>query len=383
MLNLDCCRSRLNRFKGELEARRVDVAILSNPRTVYYFTGHLREEEFPQLLVIWPDRRTLLVTDSPPGSCTADEVLAYESYSIDWPVSLAAVLARAASALESALAPIHDSVASLGLERERLNSVLFEQSTRRWPKAEIQDMTPVVNGLRRRKDTDEIRLIQRCVKAIEAGYAAARKVIRPGVNELEIFNAVHGEIVKCAGYQLKVSGDFACGVRAIRGGGTPIDRRIEAGELCVLDIYPSFDGYHGDLCRTFAASGPSELQVKAWEIARDSLLLAKQSIRPGVSASKVWKQVRDFIDGFDFVRESFWHHLGHGIGLDPQEAPWIIPGSDHVFEEGDVIALEPGCYALALQGGVRLESNYIVHQNGLEDLSEFPYDLTESGAVSV
>jgi Xaa-Pro aminopeptidase len=383
MLNLDCCRTRLNRFKAALEEQRVDVAILSNPRTVYYFTGHLREEEFPQLLLIHPDRRAILVTDSPPGSCASDEVRTYESYSIDWPVSLAAVLAKASLELESALAAIHGSVATVGIERERVNSVLFEKIARRWQEAEIRDLTPVVCELRRRKDADEISLIQKCVKAIEAGYAAARRVIRPGINELEIFNAVHAEIVKSAGYQLKVGGDFACGVRAIRGGGTPINRQIEAGDLCILDIYPSFQGYHGDLCRTFSASEPTDLQHKAWKIAWDALLLAKQNIRPGVNACQVWKQVRHFIDGFDFVRESFWHHLGHGIGLDPQEAPWIIPGSDHVFKEGDVIALEPGCYAPALQGGIRLESNYVVREDGLEDLSEFPYGLKEPEAVSV
>jgi Xaa-Pro aminopeptidase len=376
MLTLDGCTARLNRFKAALDAQRVDVAVLSNLRTVYYLSGHLREEEFPQFLLIGPNRRTVLITDSTPSLSTADEVLTYESYSIDWPVSFAAVLAKSAVALDNALGTISGPVVYLGIERERLNCVFFELLTRRWQTAEIRDITPVVCELRRRKDADEIRLIQRCVKVIEAGYATARKVIRPGINELEIFNEVHGEIVKGAGYQLKVSGDFACGVRAICGGGTPLDRKIEAGDLCILDIYPSFHGYHGDLCRTFAASEPTDLQLKAWEIARDALQLAEQAIRPGVHASQVWKQIRDFIDEFDFVRGSFWHHAGHGIGLDPQETPWIIPGADHVFEEGDVIALEPACYATALQGGVRLERNYVVRKDGLYNLSEFPLGLT-------
>ena len=142
--------------------------------------------------------------------------------------------------LEAALGSVSSSVGSLGLESEPLNSLLFERIARQWPSAEIQDITPVVGELRRRKDADELRLIQRCVKAIEAGYPAVRSVIQPGVNELEIFNAVHAEIVKSAGYQLKVTGDFACGVRAIRGGGTPLDRKIEPGDLCILDLLPQF-----------------------------------------------------------------------------------------------------------------------------------------------
>jgi len=375
MLSLDGCTVRLNRFKAVLETEGVDAAVLSNPRTIYYLSGHLREEESPQFLVVTPDRRTILVTDSAPSMCTADEVLTYESYSIDWPVSFAAVAARAGASLEQAIGKIKAPTVSVGIERERLNCVFFELLARRWPAAKIHNLTPGLCQARRRKDADEIELIKQCVEAIEAGYAAARRVIQPGITELELFNEVHGAIVKRARYQLKVNGDFACGVRAIRGGGTPVDRRIEAGDLCILDIYPSFHGYHADLCRTFVASKPTELQREAWEIARAALQQAERMIRPGVRASLVWKAIRDLVDRYDFVRESFWHHAGHGIGLDPQEPPWIIPGGDHVFDEGDVIALEPGCYATSLQGGVRLERNYIVGKNGLVNLSEFPLDL--------
>jgi len=92
----------------------------------------------------------------------------------------------------------------------------------------------------------------------------------------------------------------------------------------------------------------------------------------------VWKQLRDHIDSYEFVRGSFNHHAGHGLGLDPQEPPWMIPGSDHVFEAGDVIAVEPGCYAEALQGGVRLECDYVVREKGLENLSSFRLEFWRS-----
>ena len=195
---------------------------------------------------------------------------------------------------------------------------------------------------------------------------------------MDVFKEVHGEIVREAEYNLKFEGDFACGVRAIKEGGSPLPREIQPGDLYILDIYPSFHGYHGDLCRTFAASQPTNLQLQACEVVRGALELAEQMIRPGVRAQDVWRALHDHIDSFEGVRGSFRHHAGHGIGLESQEAPWIIPGSRHVFEDGDVIALEPGCYAPALQGGVRLESNYVVRKDGLEDLSEFPYALKES-----
>lgn len=143
----------------------------------------------------------------------------------------------------------------------------------------------------------------------------------------------------------------------------------------MVDIFPSFHGYHGDLCHTFAASTPNELQNRAWTVIRDALRLAEEKIRPGVLAREVWTQLREYIDSFEFVRGSFWHHAGHGIGLDPHEPPWIFPTGDDVFELGDVIALEPACYGENLQGGVRLERDYVVRENGLENLSRFPLEF--------
>jgi Xaa-Pro aminopeptidase len=73
--------------------------------------------------------------------------------------------------------------------------------------------------------------------------------------------------------------------------------------------------------------------------------------------------------------ESFWHHAGHGIGFRGHEAPRIIPGSDDVFDEGDVIAMEPGVYSSDLHEGIRLEDNYVVRSNGLENLFSYPRQL--------
>jgi Xaa-Pro aminopeptidase len=375
MLTLEGCRSRLARFRGGLEKQGIDLAVLSNYRNVYYLTGHLREVELPQFLVVEPMGKAVLITDTETTQSAADEVITYEAYSIDWAISYNGISQKAAEALKSVLTTRARTVKRIALESDRL-SALFEQViVGQFPTAEQVDAGLLLYKLRKTKDPDEIRIVADAMKVIEAGYAVARQTIRPGATELDVFKEVHGEIVRHAGYNLKFEADFACGVRAIKGGGTPLRHEIEPGDLYIIDIYPSFHGYHGDLCRTFAASPPTDLQKKAWEIVRNALQLAEGAIRPGVCARDVWKRLRDYIDSFEFVRGSFWHHAGHGLGLDPQEPPWIIPGTDHVFEVGDVIAVEPACYAEALQGGVRLERNYVVRDDGLENLSRFPLEL--------
>jgi Xaa-Pro aminopeptidase len=357
-------------------AQDLDLVILSDYRNIYYLTGHLRETELPQLLVV--DTRTAttwLITDTSPTQGAADVVSIYESYSVEWPVSFAAITAKAAQALDLVLEGIVPPVKRIALEKSRLSATFSDVIARRCPSAEQMDATAMLARLRRAKRPDEIDTIRACISSIEAGYAAARRVIRPGATELDVFKEVHGEIVRHAGYNLKFEGDFACGTRAIKEGGSPLAKALQPGDLYILDIYPSFHGYHGDLCRTFAVSQPTDLQRQAWEVVCGALQLAEQLIRPGVRARDIWSRLREHIDTFECARGSFGHHAGHGIGIESQEPPWIIPGSDHVFEVGDVIALEPGCYSPALQGGVRLERDYVVHENGLQNLSSFPLEL--------
>jgi Xaa-Pro aminopeptidase len=375
MLTTDGCQRRLTRLRRELGRQGIDLAVLSDYRTVYYFSGHLREVELPQLFVIGPKGRTVLITDAQPTQCSADEVFAYEAYSIDWPVSFSAITLKAAQTLREVLKGITMPVRRIGLEKDRLSALFGELITACFPDAEQVETGPITDSLRRCKDLDEVGLIADCVKAIEAGYSVARSAIRPGATELDVFKEIHGEIVRQAGYNLKFEADFACGIRAIKEGGSPLRREIVSGDLYIIDIYPSFQGYHGDLCRTFAVSEPTGLQLKAWEIVRNALSLGEELIRPGVRARDVYTRLSGYINSFEFVRGSFWHHAGHGLGLEPQEPPWIIPGSEHIFEAGDVIAIEPACYSEALHGGVRLERDYIVRDDFLEPLSCFPLDL--------
>ncbi len=329
---------------------------------------------FPNSSSLGPKGKAILITDAAPAQSAADEVLVYEAYSLEWPISFRGISEKAAEALKAALSSV-PPCSKVGLERDRLSAVFADVIAGHSPQAQQVDLGPDIYRMRKRKDLDEIELIEGCVKVIEAGYAVAKKAIQPGATELDVFKQMHGEIVRHAGYNLKFEADFACGVRAINGGGTPLRREILPGDLYIIDIYPSFHGYHGDLCRTFAASPPTDLQMKAWEIIREAVRIAEDIIHPGVRARDVWKQLRDHIDSYEFVRGSFNHHAGHGLGLDPQEPPWIIPGSDQVFEDGDVIAVEPACYSEALQGGVRLERNYIVTKERLINLSSFPLEL--------
>ena len=101
--------------------------------------------------------------------------------------------------------------------------------------------------------------------------------------------------------------------------------------------------------------------------------LIEQKVKPGASAKQLFKEVEALLG--EFSHGGFPHHLGHGVGLYPHEAPHLNPFWDDVFEEGDVFTVEPGLYSEELAHGMRLENNYRVTAGGVQLLTPFTLEL--------
>jgi Xaa-Pro aminopeptidase len=235
----------------------------------------------------------------------------------------------------------------------------------------LVDLEPALFYLRRRKESDELARIRKAIAATGTMYRLAREIVRPGVIELEVFNQLQAAAVCEFGEMLTGTGnDYACNAK----GGPPRNRQAQAGELYILDLGPAFRGYFADNCRTLAVGGePTDAQYRAWERIAAVFPIIERSVKPGVRCKAVYERVKAMLD--DFLPGSFDHHLGHGIGLFPHEAPHLNSQWDDVFEEGDVFTAEPGLYSPELRAGIRLENDYLVSATGVELLSDFPLAL--------
>ena len=113
----------------------------------------------------------------------------------------------------------------------------------------------------------------------------------------------------------------------------------------------------------------SDRQQEAWQHVTGVFDLILERVRPGVSARELFQEVDERLNAVGIGK--FNHHLGHGIGLFPHEAPHLNPRWDDSFEEGDVFTVEPGLYDPELQAGLRIENNYVVTADGVELLTDF------------
>jgi len=162
---------------------------------------------------------------------------------------------------------------------------------------------------------------------------------------------------------------------------------VPAGVPVVVDLWPQdrVSGCFTDMTRTFVAGAEPPEDVARWHaLARDALARVVDALKPGVSGRELWELACEVFEAAgektqrtkapgEVLRDGFFHALGHGVCLEPHEAPMLGRGTDVVMA-GDVIAIEPGTYRYGY-GGVRLEDVVRVTDDGCEVLTDFPYDL--------
>ena len=156
---------------------------------------------------------------------------------------------------------------------------------------------------------------------------------------------------------------------------------IREGELIVVDIFPrrDSDGYWGDMTRTFLKGRASDEQRRMVKAVRKAEQLAISMIKPGVTGGVVHRAVEAFFEkeGFPAVKDSkepagFFHGLGHGLGLEVHEEPFMRPTAEWKFKKGMCVTVEPGLYYRGI-GGCRWEDVVHVVPGGNELISKAPY----------
>lgn len=239
---------------------------------------------------------------------------------------------------------------------------------------EFLDITEDIRKLRRTKLEDELALIGRSARAIEAGLQWARERVRPGMSELDVYRGVVHVCIEATGAPVVVYGDFASGPRTWHDrGGPPTGRVIEEGDLLLLDFSVVVGGYRADFTNTLCIGEPSAAQVELMELCLAALKAGEERLRPGATGREVWEAVNGVLEEANPAYR-LPHHAGHGLGLEHPEPPVFGLASDDVLLENDVVTLEPGVY-LADVAGIRIEHNYRITADGFERISNHTIGL--------
>ncbi len=367
-IDVAAVRGRQRRLLEVMQRQGLDAVVVTHRHQVQWLTGLYYGPTFEPAAALLASGHTIAVLPGRkmPEVKSVDEQHGYEAQSHstlrnDQREKSSAELLKALHA--------HGTLKRVGVEYSQFPLHLSRQLS-----AELVDIEPSLFQLRRRKDADELAAIQKAIGATAAMYARAREIIRPGISELEVFNTLQATAVETLGEMLTGTGnDYQCGSR----GGPPRQGRVAAdGELYILDLGPAYRGYFADNCRAIAVNRrPTPAQLDAWKRIVAVLEMVRSEVRPGVRCQAIFERAQKMLDE---ARPGavFDHHLGHGFGLFPHEAPHLNPNWDDVFEIGDTFTAEPGLYGDELRAGIRLEENYRVTESGVEVLTaHIPLEL--------
>ena len=259
---------------------------------------------------------------------------------------------------------------TIGFEGQHVNYNTYAQLD---AKFELVPLNNEIEKIRMYKTTDEVSLIRKACEIADETYEHILKFIKPGQSELEVRNELEHHMRKLGAEGSSFDIIVASGERGALPHGVASDKKIEAGEMVTLDFGAYYEGYASDITRSFGVGSVTEEMEKVHDIVLTSQLAALDGIRTGMTGREADAIARDIITEQGYG-ENFGHSLGHGFGLEVHEMPGLAKSSDMVLEKEMCVTVEPGIYIDGV-GGVRIEDDCILTDEGLEKLSHSSKEL--------
>ena len=364
---------RLDQLRQAASAAGVDAVVLTPAATMTWLLGHEFEAH---------ERLFLLIVPTSGAAVAVVPALEEANFRGAAPSVESLHLWDDADGPEKAAADAFKCLAKasrVAVEPLSLRYMEFGHVQRELPKAKIESAESVVAALRLKKSDEEAALMKRASKIAEAALEFTLRDVKPGRKEVEIASKLSSELLRRGGGGISFGPIVLSGPKSALPHGVPDDREMQEGEFLLIDFGTSFDGYHCDITRTFVVSGsPTDRMREVYEAVLQANIRGVAASRPGVTYDYVHKNCQANLHGPRF-KEFMTHRTGHGLGLEIHEPPSVMAGNDDVVEEGAVFTIEPGLY-LNGWGGVRIEDNIRVTEQGCELLTSSPRELRILGA---
>ena len=255
---------------------------------------------------------------------------------------------------------------NLGIEENSLSLKDYRQLQKLLPKIKLVPCQDFVEEFRAIKEQEEIELLKKAAMATKKAFSSLAKELKPGISELKIAGEICSQLRKNGAEGESFPPIVASGARSSFPHANPSEKLIKENEPILLDFGGSFKGYQSDFTRTLFLGKIGEKENRLNKLLKKAQDLAIVRIQPGVMASEVDQAARDFLKTAGYGKY-FIHNLGHGIGLDIHELPFISLETKKRLKPGMVFTVEPGIY-IPGWGGIRREDTVVVTETGCEKL---------------
>lgn len=242
---------------------------------------------------------------------------------------------------------------------------------------------------RRKKNSDEIKLLENALKKTQSAFKRIEKILEEAeIKSGKIYynnETLTSELLKKEAEKELLEKDLidleGMIISSGKQGSRPHDRgsgEIKPHTPIIVDIFPKDreSGYFADMTRTYLKGEAPNKIIQMYNAVKEVQENAIRNIKAGVKAFDVYKECFNIFEkyGFKTEEEGFVTGLGHGLGVDVHEQPFVNSFSDAILSEGDVITVEPGLYYSEL-GGSRIEDVVVVTKDGCKNLTNYPKNL--------
>src|SRR6267142_5479893 len=358
---------RLDRARGELKARGLDL-LIATPSTNYeYLTGYNpgRSERLIALL--------LPVAGAPAIVCPSFEVERIKRHSVITDL-------HGWEEQEDPHALVRETVRRLrpgsGRGAIALESSTAYQTFRRLgaalPGWKFVDAAPVTERLRVIKSPEEVALLRRAIAITQDAMAATFAQLAVGASEVEVSQLLSREMEQRGA---PGGGLVQFGPSSALPHGGPSAGQLARETVVLIDAGSRIEGYTSDITRTiWFGDAPSDEFKKVFNLVHDAQTAAIQAGRPLMTQCQEMDRLARKVISDGGYGPYFTHRLGHGMGMDGHEPPYLVEGNETRLEPGMVFTIEPGIYQLN-KFGVRIEDDCVMGENGVEVLSHRPAKL--------
>lgn len=359
----------LDKLQEWLVSTGNDVAYISDPLSIAYFTGYAMEphERIFSLVALKDAPAFVFVpalnVEEAKASAWNGDVIGYLDSEDPWAMIAYEIRKRTSDHKNWAIEKINLPVAHFQNLRSNFPDGSF-----------TNDVSGFIERIRLYKTPEEIEKLKGAGREADYAFQIGFDALKTGVTE----RSVAGQI----DYQLKIQHgvmheSFETIVQAGKNAANPhlgpTMNTVQPNQLVLFDLGTMHDGYASDASRTVAYGEPSAKQREIYEVDREAQQAAIEAAKPGITAGELDAVARDIIKRAGYG-EYFIHRLGHGIGMNVHEFPSIVGGNDLVIEEGMCFSIEPGIYIPGF-AGVRIEDCGVVTKDGFEPFTHTDKDL--------
>ena len=259
---------------------------------------------------------------------------------------------------------------NVGFEENYVTYAKYKEYMHKYKINSLVETENIIEKQRMIKDEDEIYKIKKACEITDNCFNYLLKFIKKGMTEKRIAEEIEKYFKENGADGIAFDTIVASGINSSMTHAVPTDKKIESGDVITIDFGCKYKGYCSDMTRTIFVDFVQEYIKPVYELVLKNQLLTLRELRDGVISKNVSKMVEsDFnVNNFELI-----HGLGHSLGLEIHEMPYLSSRSEQIIKENMVITDEPGIY-LPGRFGVRIEDTVLITKNGAERLTKSDKD---------